>query len=151
MFEEYSKKQMLHQQSLFLIDATPEDYPLCKNADEALDYLNFCLSTTLDLKSNIDMIDYRKIIYIETFFNDDERIQKTVAELKQKITQLYIYKMKLMSRVCDKDLYNFDMNDRMGYKFYPFYFGPDYGKSLDERLLDGEATSDEIIPVRDSL
>ena len=121
--------------------------------DKKYKYVTYGIAKTNDsyLKSNIDMIDYRKIIYIETFFNDDERIQKTVAELKQKITQLYIYKMKLMSRVCDKDLYNFDMNDRMGYKFYPFYFGPDYGKSLDERLLDGEATSDEIIPVRDSL
>ena len=99
---------MLHPNFVYLLDNTPPDYPICLDEKEALKYLEVIDSEEFGY-NNInayDIIDYEKLIYIETMFPKHEKIQALLNEIKASIAYGYKLKNQYKNRVIDIPIYN---------------------------------------------
>lgn len=99
---------MLHPNFVYLLDNTPPDYPICLDEKEALKYLEVIDSEEFGY-NNInayDIIDYEKLIYIETMFPENEKIQTLLNEIKASIAYGYRIKNQYKNRIIDIPIYN---------------------------------------------
>ena len=99
---------MLHSNFAYLLNNTPPDYPICLDETEALKYLEVINNRDFGY-NNInayDIIDYEKVIYIETMFPKHEKIQALLNEIKANIAYGYKLKNQYKNRVIDIPIYN---------------------------------------------
>jgi hypothetical protein len=84
-----------------LVSNTRIDYPLCLDRKDAINFLKLIGHPDFYYGSfhNYDIIDYKKLIYIEMSFQDDLEIQELLKEIKQFITEAFIYKHQYIKRI----------------------------------------------------
>lgn len=93
----------INENFYFILNNTPINYPVCLSVSEALNYLTFINSNDFQYNniSNYDIIDYEKLIYIETNFNDNIEIQELLKEIKSNIAFAYKLKNQYKNRIFD--------------------------------------------------
>ena len=98
----------------YLINNTPIAYPLCKNAEEAIEYLKIFSDPEFGFHNgfNYDTTDYEKLFYIEINFSDNVIIQELLQEIKIKIAEGYIRKHNYLKRIMPKNIKDIDLDWR---------------------------------------
>lgn len=99
---------MLHANFAYILDNTPTDYPVCLTEEEGLKYLEIINSREFGY-NNInayDIIDYEKLIYIETMYPNNQEIQVLLQAIKANIAYGYRLKNQYKNRIIDMPIYN---------------------------------------------
>lgn len=83
-----------------LVENTKTDI-LILNEEQALKYLKLINNITpyYSNMSNYDLIDYQKMIYLEETFSENIEIMSLIKEIKEKVSQAYVYKHKYLKRI----------------------------------------------------
>lgn len=84
-----------------LVDNTEVFYPLDLQKEEIIKYLKLINNFNKFYSNlcNYDLIDYERLIYIENTFKDDDDIIKIIEEIKQRISESYVYKHRYIKRI----------------------------------------------------
>lgn len=114
MINNFSDYLQIHR----MIDNIEPEFPIISDEQNALKYLYFIDQTLSNSSAVYNIIDYELLIYLELFFQKNEKIQQLITNIKSNIYHDFIIKHKYVKRLTD-DLCKYNLSKL-------FYESPSY-------------------------
>ena len=122
----------MQQILLNLINNTDLSDEIIMTEEQALKYLNYITHKYFKYKSdnNYDILNYKKILYLEETFNTNQEIQQKIQEIKKQVVKDYIFKKQYQKRIKSNVFFDpLTKDDIKSLKYYTYHL-PDINKII---------------------